>query len=212
MAMDMLLQIFLLLLGLTMAFTLHTVPKQLISKLRFKSNSSSQAKRHFVLGAQLLAKARSTPNRTTSLNLAKQAVSEADKALSIDPKDAAAHILKALGLDLQGHQTSALKSLDAALSFPAVKSLSERERGDSLFKRAELQMAVNRRRRVDSAIEDLVEAVKLSPDNFKAFCLLGKCYEQKEMIEEARWAYMEGKKVETTSTMAKEALERLGRS
>ncbi|KAF9610454.1 hypothetical protein IFM89_022418 [Coptis chinensis] len=209
MATDVLIQFLLLVLGLGMFFAMRTFPKQVLNKFRFKGRASVQSKRHFVQGAQLLARARSAPNRTTTLNLAKEATNEADKALSFDPKDAAAHILKALALDLQGHQTSALKSLDSALSPPAVKSLSDRERGDSLFKRAELQIGVNRRRRVDSAICDLLEAVKLSPENCKAFCLLGQCYEQKGMKDEARNAYVEAKKVEPTSTVAREGLDRL---
>ncbi|RZC45616.1 hypothetical protein C5167_038556 [Papaver somniferum] len=148
-------------------------------------------------------------SKTTSSNLAKEAINEAYKALSLDPKDAAAHILKALVLDLQGHKTSALKSLDSALSLPAVKSLSDRERGDALFKRAELHIDINRRRRVDSAIADLIESVKLSSENSKAYCILGECYEQKEMVDEARVAYESAKKIEPSSVLAREGLERL---
>ncbi|OUZ99744.1 Tetratricopeptide repeat-containing domain [Macleaya cordata] len=207
---DILIQVLLLLLGLGMVFAMHSFPKKLISNMRLRGRGSVQAKRHFVLGAQLLARARSAPNRTTALNLAKDANNEADKALSFDPKDAAAHILKALAQDLQGHKTSALKSLDAALSPPAVKSLSDRERGDALFKRAELQISVNRRRRVDSAISDLIESVKLSQENSKAYCLLGQCYEQKEMKEEARRAYEGARNVEPNSVAAREGLDRLG--
>ncbi|KAF8406100.1 hypothetical protein HHK36_008180 [Tetracentron sinense] len=207
---DVILQVGLLLLTLGMFFAMHNIPKQALSKLRIRSRANVQAKRHFVQGAQLLARARSAQKRTTSLSLAKDATNEADKALSLDPKEAAAHILKALALDLQGHKTSALKSLDTALSPPSVKSLSDSERGDALFKRAELQISVNRRRRVDSAVSDLVEAVKLSPSNSTAFCLLGQCYEQKQMKDEARKAYLEAKRVEPNSAVAREGLDRLG--
>ncbi|KAF5183049.1 Tetratricopeptide repeat (TPR)-like superfamily protein [Thalictrum thalictroides] len=209
MSTDLLIQFVLLILGIGMVFAMHSIPKQLLTKIRFRGRANAQAKRHFVQGAQFLARARSASNRNSTINLAKDATNEADKAILIDPKDAAAHILKALALDLQGHQTSALKSLDIALSPPAVKSLSDRERGDSLFKRAELQIAVNRKRRVDSAIDDLLEAVKLNSENFKAFCLLGQCYEQKGMKIEAKQAYLEANKVEPSSTVAHEALDRL---
>ena len=70
-------------------------------------------------------------------------------------------------------------------------------------------MAINRRRRVDSAIADLVEAVKLSKDNGKAFCLLGECYEHKGMKDEARKAFIQAQTIEPTSVAVREALERL---
>ncbi|KAK9284732.1 hypothetical protein L1049_023909 [Liquidambar formosana] len=210
MAPDALLQAAILLLTLAMFIAMHNLPRQALTKLRSRNRASVQVNRHFAQGAQLLARARSTRARSTSLTLAKNAAAEADKALSLNPKDAAAHILKALALDLIGHKSSALKSLDLALSPPAVKSLSDRERGDALFKRAELQMSVNRRRRVDSAVADLVEAVKLSSDNDKAFCLLGECYEMKGMKEEARKAFEEARRVEPGSVAAREGLERMG--
>ncbi|KAK9163999.1 hypothetical protein Syun_004901 [Stephania yunnanensis] len=209
---DIVLQIFLLLLGLIMLLSSTGIPKRALSGLRLRNRAGIQAKRHFVLGAQHLARARAAPNRPTALKLAKDAIAEADKALSIDSKDAASHILKALALEFQGRKTSALKSIDTALAHPAVKSLSDRERGDSLFKRAELHMGVNRRRRVDSAVEDLVESVRLSPENAKAYCLLGECYEQREQAEAARKAYGEARRVDPMSVAAREGLIRLGAS
>ncbi|KAK9130031.1 hypothetical protein Sjap_010518 [Stephania japonica] len=210
---DILVQIFLLLLGLLMLFSATGLPRRALSGLRHRllNRAGIQAKRHFVLGAQLLARARAAPaNRAAARALAKDAIAEADKALSIDPKDAASHILKALALEFQGRKNAALKSIDAALAHPAVKTLSDRERGDSLFKRAELRMEVNRRRRVDSAVEDLVESVRLSPENVKAYCLLGECYEQREEREAARKAYGEARRVDPSSVAAREGLIRLG--
>lgn len=111
---------------------------------------------------------------------------------------------------LMGHKLTALKSLDLALSPPAVKMLSEVERGDALIRRAELLIGLNRKRRVDSAMGDLQEAIGLSPDNSRAFCLLGHCYEVKEMIVEARNAFEKSLALEPGLKEAREGLQRLG--
>ncbi|KAK1315583.1 hypothetical protein QJS10_CPA05g01505 [Acorus calamus] len=134
----------------------------------------------------------------------------ADKALLIDPKDAASHILKALPLDLLGRKIPAIRSLDAALSPAAARSLSERERGDALFKRAELRLVIagRRKRRVEEAAADLEEAVRLSPENVGAWCLLGECLEEKGLREEARAAYEAAVRVDPVSVKAKEGLDR----
>ncbi|KAF4352141.1 hypothetical protein CsatB_008274 [Cannabis sativa] len=206
---DLLLQAVLILVSLFMFLALHNIPQKLYAKFRYRDRAQVQSKRHFVLGAQHLARARSAKSRSDSSSFAKDALAEAEKAIALDPKDAAAHILKALVFDLQGFKTSALESLDAALSPLAVKSLSEKERGDAFFKRAELKMAMARRGKVDSVITDLDEAVKLSPDNAKAFCLLGECYEVKKMEEEARKAYEDALKVEPELAVAQQGLDRL---
>ncbi|KAG6784391.1 hypothetical protein POTOM_010083 [Populus tomentosa] len=207
---DLLLQAGLILLGVFMFLAMHNIPQKFLSKLRYRNRADLQAKRHFVLGAQLIAQARSPSNsRSTATSLAKQAEDEANKAISLDPKDAASHILKALSLDLQGFRTSALESINVALSPLAVKSLSASEKGDALFKRAELAMGMNRRGRVEPAIQDLTEAVKLNKDNAKAFCLLGECYEAKKMIEEAKEAYEEALRLQPELASAKEKLDLL---
>ncbi|KAK4352306.1 hypothetical protein RND71_027824 [Anisodus tanguticus] len=91
-----------------------------------------QSKRHFVQGAQLLSQAKATTakDRLAATSLAKSAEAQADLAIALDPKDA-------------GFKTSALDSIDVALSPLAVKSLSEQERADALFKRAELRLAAS---------------------------------------------------------------------
>lgn len=191
----------------------YQLPRQAVNKLRSKARPNLQAHRHFISGAQFLARSRSVQdknNKTTAFNLAKSAAAEADKSLAIQPRDPAAHILKAMALDIMGHQGPALRSLDAALSPPIVKGLSEKDRGDALFKRAELLIAMNRRRRVDSAISDLVEAVKLSCDNADAFCLLGRCYEIKGFSDEAKQAFSEALKIDPGLVEAREGLGRLG--
>ncbi|KAL3340218.1 hypothetical protein AABB24_028708 [Solanum stoloniferum] len=185
---------------------MYNVPQKYFSKLRLRNRADMQSKRHFVQGAQLLSQAKSAAakDRSVATSLAKSAEAQADLAIALDPKDAAAHILKALALDLQGFKTSALDSIDVALSPLAVKSLSEPERVDALFKRAQLRLAASRREQVDSVIEDLTQSVRLKGDNVKAFCLLGDCYEKKGLKEEAQMAYQEAQKVQPNFAPARE--------
>ncbi|KAJ3676340.1 hypothetical protein LUZ60_003752 [Juncus effusus] len=178
-----------LILAVSLLFFLQSIPARLRRRRR-SSTTSAQAHRHFITGAQLLARARSSS--PPSVSLAKSALSNADLAISLSPRDAAPYILKALTLDLLGRPLPALKSLDTALAPPVVSSLSDRERGDALFKRAELQVKLNGRRtkrRIDAAVLDLKDAVKLSLDNSKAFVMLGECYEERGEMEEAREAF-----------------------
>ncbi|XP_061352496.1 uncharacterized protein LOC133297385 [Gastrolobium bilobum] len=209
---DIVLQVVLILLMVLMFLAMHGIPQRLLAKLRFTNRRGIEAKRHFVKGAQLLAQARSPKNRSSSKSLANEALAEAEKAIALDPKDAASYLLKAMVLDLQGFRTSALDSLDAALSPLAAASLGDGERGDALLKRAELKIAVSQRGRVDSAQSDLTESVKLSPKNAKAWCLLGECYEKNKMEEEARKAYKEALELEPQLSVAQEALNRFGSS
>lgn len=207
---DIVIQLIILLFTLGIFYAIYNFPKQGLTRLRAKNRSTNQADCHFIKGAQFLSRARSNGSKTTSFNLAKCAAGEADKALAIEPKDPAGHILKALSLDLMGHKIAALRSLDSALSPPAVKALSGVERGDALLKRAELQVALNRKRRVDSALMDLLEAVKLScSDQAKAFCLLGQCYEMKCLKLEARNSFEEALRIEPDLVAARDGLGRL---
>ncbi|KAM7258928.1 hypothetical protein ACFE04_014669 [Oxalis oulophora] len=211
MSSDLLLQAGLFLLMLFMFLAMHDIPKNFIAKLRLKSRADLQANRHFVYGAQLLSKARSSPN---SRSLAKQAQSQAELAIAINPNDAASHILKSLSLDLQGLKSSALDSLDVALSPPAVASLADSEKADALFKRAELKfgMMSRQRGRVDSVIEDLTQSVELGKgccNNVKLYCLLGECYKVKKMRHEAMLAYQQALKIDPASALAKAGIDRM---
>lgn len=109
----------------------------------------------------------------------------------------------------QGFKTSALDALDAALSPLAARSLSDIERGDTYFKRAQIKLAMSRLGKVDSAIKDLDVVVEMSPENSKAFCLLGECYEIKKMTGEAKKAYENALAIEPGLVLAREALDRL---
>lgn len=79
------------------------------------------------------------------------------------------------------------------------------------MKRAELKLALNRRRRVDSALEDLDEAVRLSRGeaDTTAFCLLGQCYEWKGMRDEARESFERALTMDSGSLLARQGLDRL---
>ncbi|KAJ0653403.1 putative tetratricopeptide-like helical domain superfamily [Helianthus annuus] len=187
------------------------ITKNLIKTFRYKHLPCYDAKHHFINGAQFLSKSRSTSDRTIAIKLAKQAADEADRSIALDPNDAASHVLKALALDAQGYTTSALTALDVALSPLTAKSLSDAERGEALFKRAEIKKVscCKEEERVDSVFEDLVESVKLYGENAEAFWMLGECYEKKGRREEAVRAYEKAVRIDPVCG-ARDALKRLG--
>ncbi|KAK1367014.1 Kinase superfamily protein [Heracleum sosnowskyi] len=208
---DLLLQAISIIIVIFMFLYMYKIPQKYIAKYRSRSSSNTstlQARRHFIAGAQHLSKSRSTRD----ISAAKLAVEEAEKAISLDPSDAASHILKALGLEMLGFKTAAIESIDVALSPLAVKSLADDERGDALYKRAELRLGVSGEERVEEVVSDLVESVKLKKENVKAFVMLGECYERKEMKEKAVEAYENAIRVDSDHKVAKEALNRLGSS
>ncbi|XP_010523303.1 PREDICTED: uncharacterized protein LOC104801678 [Tarenaya hassleriana] len=217
---QMMVQVAILLLTLAMFWAVTYLPKRTLANFRTKHRATVQTQRQLIQASRLLARARTTTNRSHSLSLAKSALAEADDAISLSPDDAAAHIVRALALDLLGHRTSALKSFDSALTYPRVKSLSDGERADALVKRAEMKLAVNRRRRIGSAIEDLEEAVKLADaaagdggrgDNTaRMHCVLGECYEFMGLKEKAHWAYDKALKAQPSSAAARDGLNRSG--
>ncbi|VFQ99653.1 unnamed protein product [Cuscuta campestris] len=203
---DVLIHIGVLLFTLGIFYAMYSLPRRAFARIRLKARSSNQAQQHFIMGAQLLTRARSARSKSNSFKLAKAAAAAADEALVIDPKDPAAYILKAVALDLMGHKAAALKLMDTALSQPAVRELPDRERGEALYKRAEMQVALNRRRRVASAVADLEQAVKLSPDNAGAFCLLGRCYEAVGRKDDAQRCFDGALRIEPESAEAREGL------
>uniref|UniRef100_A0A2P2PL75 Uncharacterized protein MANES_13G100500 n=1 Tax=Rhizophora mucronata TaxID=61149 RepID=A0A2P2PL75_RHIMU len=179
----------------------HFQPKRTTTSARLRTKNrrtaSLQTNRHLTQATHFVSRAKATSDVSQSQSLAKNALLEVETAISLAPRDPAPLILKALALDLLRRKSSALRSLDLALSAPRVKLPPGTERGDALFKRAELKLEVNSRRRVDSAIEDLEEAVKvkLSGGNDKALCLLGRCYELKGMKDRVEWAFDEASRV-----------------
>ncbi|KAK7301099.1 hypothetical protein RJT34_11959 [Clitoria ternatea] len=201
---DIVLQVILVIVMIFSYFFMHDVPKKVWAKFRLRNRADIQSKHHFVQGAQLLARARSSKSRA----LAKEAQAQAQLAITLDPTDAAPHLLKALALDFQGLRSAALDSLDEALSPLTSKSLSDADLGDALLRRAELRLATTQRGRVDSALADLVESVSLNPNNAKAFCALGECYERKKMNDDAVQAFRRALQLEPQLRAAQQALHR----
>ncbi|OIV93712.1 hypothetical protein TanjilG_16563 [Lupinus angustifolius] len=181
------------------------------TKSRTRSRTrTNQPNRHLAQSSRHLSRATAT-TRSTSQR-AKAALSEADTALSISPRDPSAHIHRAKALHLLGHPAAALRSLDAALSLPASKTLTETERAEALVKRAEVKVEVNRRRRMESAVKDLEEAVGMNGGKRiekEALCLLGKCYEWKGMKEEAKQVFKKLLHLQPDSVEASNGLHRL---
>ncbi|XP_020218146.1 uncharacterized protein LOC109801478 [Cajanus cajan] len=207
---EAMLQLGILILTLSLFFIMHNIRNQITrptNRTRTRNNNRQpDPNRHLAQASRHLARARSTSHRA---HHAKTALMETDRALSVWPRDPWAHILRAQALQLMGHRAAAIKSLDAALSSPAAKSLSAAERAGALVRRAELKVGVNRRRRVDSGIEDLVEAVGLSGNDSEALCLLGKCYEWKGMKSEAEDAFQKVLEIDPDSEEARTGLDRL---
>ncbi|KAL9229217.1 hypothetical protein vseg_004705 [Gypsophila vaccaria] len=181
---DLGLQALMLLVGIGMYLWLNDdVPRKLINRYyTYRDRHTHEARRHFVKAAQLLSKARaSPPSSPQRLSLAAASAAEADAAVGLNPTDAANHIVRALALDLQGYKTSALESLDCALSPLAAASLTPLEKADALLKRAHLRMDMSTATD-DSPLKvaeaDLKEALQLNADCSKAWSLLGECYQR----------------------------------
>lgn len=210
---DLLFQALFVLIMIFMFLWMLNVPQNLYDKFQFRDRSAYAARRHFVAGAELLSKSRSTADQSAAVKLAISAAEHADKSIAINPNDAVAHFLKALALDAQGFTTSALDALDVALSPLTSKSLCGEERSDALFKRAEIKIKIKVsevRGGVDSAVSDLEESVRLNGGNAAALRLLGECYEKIEMKGEAMKAYMAAVKLEPHNPVTRAALVRLG--
>ncbi|XP_062100483.1 uncharacterized protein LOC133806389 [Humulus lupulus] len=214
MAEELVVQLAFFLMTLAMFFAVLKYPKQALTKFRTKNRNRTtvQSSHHLAQASNLLERTRSIHRKAQSLAHAKNALAEAEKVVSLSPRDPAAHIIKALALDLMDRQTSALRSLDLALSPPCAKSLSRGERGDALVKRAELKLAMNRKRRVDSAVDDLIEAVRLCDGDAgsRALCLLGQCYEWKGLMESTRENCEKALSMEPGSFVARQGLGRSG--
>eukprot|EP00249_Psilotum_nudum_P014245 c24738_g1_i1 orf=536-1168(+) len=203
-------QVVIFILGLALFWAVQSLAKVMVGPSRSRGRAKAQAQRHFVKGAQVLARSRSAGSAALGRSLAREASEEADKAIALDPRDAASHVLKALALEQQGHLSAALRSMHTALSPPALRTLSQSEKADAYMKRAGLLMASSKgKRAVDSAIEDLNKSLELSSSNAKVHCLLGMCLEKKHMYAEALKSYQDAFALDQNSDEARAGLMRL---
>lgn len=192
---------------------LRSVPRHALSRLR-RRRQSVDSHRHFLRGAQLLARARLSSSPSA---LARSAAASADLAIAADPRDAAPLILKALALDLDGRHIPALRALEAALSSPLSKSLQPKDRSSAQLKRAQMYLALalgsdgrpTRMRRIDQAVDDLKEVVRVCPENGEAVALLGECYERRGRMMDAKSALEGALKIDDTLISARQALVRV---
>jgi hypothetical protein len=135
--MEILVTLAMVVLGLGLVWAVKMLGNTVVGRMRARGASRSQARRHFVKAAQLLAKSRSPGNAgAVGRKIAREAVAEADAAILLDPKDAALHIVKSLALQQLGRPAAALRSLSTALTKPASRSLSPSEKAEALAKRA----------------------------------------------------------------------------
>ncbi|KAL2893082.1 hypothetical protein RDABS01_008991 [Bienertia sinuspersici] len=198
---DLSLQALIFLVSIAAYLWTNNIPQKLFTQYHsYRNRHKHQARRHFVRAAEHLSS--SQPS---------SAVTEADAAIQLDPTDAASHILKAVALEVQGFNTSALDSLNVALSPLAVKSLEVEEKADAMAKRAQLRMAVapNDQEVWRVAEKELREVVELKKESVRAWCLLGKCCEGIGKNEAAKEAYEEAVRIAPNSAPAKEGLQRL---
>lgn len=198
------LQVATLILTIAVFYTIFYLSKQSLSRIRTKTRTAAQTNRHLTQAATYLARARTaTLDKPKSQNLAKHALEEVQTAVSLSPREPQPHVVKSHILEFMGHENSALKSIDSAIKLPRVKSFARRERGDLLAKRAELKMKVNKKRLIDSAIEDLKEAVKLRGGecDSRVYTLLSQCHELKRLKGEKskRRAIEDGSRVQPGS-------------
>ena len=187
--------------GLFAIWIAQSLSKRIFGASRSRGRKKSLASRHFIKGAQLLARSRSlsisarnASNNPEARSLAKEANREADLAISMDPLDAASYVLKALALDQQGLGHEALRSMDIALSPEIAPSLSPSELADALIKRGDLLLATfkgggGRKKLLAAAISDFERSLQISPDNPKVLCMLGMAQEKSRMFANAESSY-----------------------
>lgn len=204
-------QVIALVVGLCAVWLTRTLAKVFLGPSRARGRKKAQARHHFVKGAQLLAKSRTcTGKPSESRSLAKEANTEADMALLLDPLDAACHVLKSLALEQQGLFPAALRSMDVALSSDVAKGLSPSEMADALMKRGGLLLSTSKgRRNLSTAIADFQKSLEISPDNPKVLCMLGRSLEKNRSFADAEKAYEQALALNPELDEARSGLMRL---
>lgn len=208
---SVLLQAIALVVGLCVVWLAQSLGKGMLGPSRARGRKKAEARHHFVKGAQLLARSRSSAGKPSEArSLAKEANAEADKAIMLDPNDAACHVLKSLALEQQGLLPAALRSMDLALSPTIAKSLTPSEMSDALMKRGGLLFSTSKgRRNLDAAIADLQKSVEITPDNPKVLCMLALCQEKNRLYADAEKSYERVLALDPESDEARAGLTRL---
>ncbi|KAI5084749.1 hypothetical protein GOP47_0001044 [Adiantum capillus-veneris] len=204
-------QVVTVLVGLCVVWLAQFLSKKYMGPTRARGRKKAQARHHFVKGAQALAKSRTCSGKPSEArSLAKEANSEADMAIMLDPLDAACHVLKALALEQQGLFPAALRSMDVALSPEVVKNLTPSEMSDALMKRGGLLLSTSKgRRNLDAAISDFQKSLEITPDNVKVLCMLAVCLEKNRSYAEAEKTYVRALALDPDSDEARSGMARL---
>ncbi|KAH7315248.1 hypothetical protein KP509_21G041300 [Ceratopteris richardii] len=171
----------------------------------------AKARLHFSKAAQLLEKSHSSAGTPEAISLAKEADTEIDKAIALEPSDVSFHMLKSYALEQQGSLSGAIESLSAALSIDGADTvLTSPEMCDALFRRANLLLSTSKgRRNVDAAMSDLQRCIEISPQNPKILCKLGLCHEKNKSFADAERIYERVLLLDFKSQEARAGLKRL---
>lgn len=197
--------------GLCVVWIAQSMSKKFLGPPRDPERRKALALRHFNKAAQLLAKSHACTGKTPeALSLAKEANTEADKAILVDPHDVSFHVLKSYALEQQGLLPAAIESLSMALSDEMAKGMTPSELSDAFMRRGSLLLSSSKgRRNVDAAISDLQKALQITPDNTKILCKLGLCYEKNKSFADAERTYERALVLDFKSQDARAGLKRL---
>lgn len=197
--------------GLCVVWIAQSMSKKFLGPPRDPKRRKALARRHFDKAAQLLEKSYSSGgNLPEALSLAKEANTEADKAILLDPDNVSFHVLKSYALEQQGLLPAAVESLNTALTDDMAQGMTPSELSDALTRRGSLLLSSSKgRRNVDAAISDLQKALQLTPNNTKILCKLGLCYEKTKLYGDAERTYERALVLDFKSKDARAGLKRL---
>lgn len=196
--------------GLCVVWFAQSMGKKFLGPPRDPTKRKALARQHFTRAAQLLEKSHSSKGTPETLSLAKDANTEIDKAIMLELKDASFYVLKSFALEQQGLLSTAIESLNIALSDDMENALLPSEMCDALLRRASLLLSSSKgRRNVDAAICDLQKCLQMTTDNPKVLCKLGLCYERNKSFAEAERLYERVLTLDFKSQEARAGLKRL---
>ncbi|MCO5612487.1 hypothetical protein L7F22_066755 [Adiantum nelumboides] len=196
--------------GLCVVWIAQSMGRKFLGPPRDPAKKKALARQHFNKAAQLLEKSHSSTGTPESLTLAKDAHSEIDKAIGLDPEDVSFHVLKSYALEQEGFLPGAIESLNIALSDNMANGMTPSEKGDALLRRASFLLSSSKgRQNVDAAISDLQKCLLITPDSPKVLCKLGLCHERNKSFADAERIYMHVLTLDFKSQEARAGLKRL---